>query len=76
MVQVDVFWAYGFGASLAVAAGSQLAKAAKATLKEKLREFCGQNLKRELRPMEWVFYPADHVLPRTLSGKIDKKQLS
>ncbi|MDQ5967461.1 MAG: long-chain acyl-CoA synthetase, partial [Cyanobacteriota bacterium erpe_2018_sw_39hr_WHONDRS-SW48-000098_B_bin.30] len=52
------------------------AKAAKATLKEKLREFCGQNLKRELRPMEWVFYPADHVLPRTLSGKIDKKQLS
>ena len=31
MVQVDVFWAYGFGASLAVAAGSQLAKAAKAT---------------------------------------------
>jgi hypothetical protein len=26
MVQVDVFWAYGFGASLAVAAGPQLAK--------------------------------------------------
>ncbi|MDF2446378.1 MAG: hypothetical protein K0S46_1614 [Moraxellaceae bacterium] len=26
MVQVDVFWAYGFGASLAVAAGSRLLK--------------------------------------------------
>lgn len=29
MVQVDVFWAYGFGASLAVAAGNRLAREAK-----------------------------------------------
>jgi hypothetical protein len=26
MVQVDVFWAYGLGASLAVASGRQLAR--------------------------------------------------
>lgn len=26
MVQVDVFWAYGFGASLAVAAGNRLVR--------------------------------------------------
>ena len=29
MVEVDVFWAYGFGASLALGAGRQLAKKAK-----------------------------------------------
>ncbi|CAN5198041.1 fatty acid--CoA ligase family protein [soil metagenome] len=41
-----------------------------------MREYCGQHLKRELRPMEWEFYSCDHPLPRTSAGKIDKKQLS
>ncbi|MBP9089716.1 acyl--CoA ligase [bacterium] len=40
-----------------------------------MREYCGQHLKRELRPMEWEFYSCDHPLPRTSAGKIDKKQL-
>lgn len=52
------------------------AKAAYSKLKEEFRSFCQINLKRELRPMEWVFHPADQPLPRTFSGKIDKKQLS
>jgi len=47
--------------------------------KEKLtavfREFCQQHLKRELRPMAWEFRPLSCPLPKTLSGKIDKKQL-
>jgi len=49
---------------------------AKKALKEMMKEFCNQNLKRELRPMEWDFRPADSPLPKTSSGKIDKKQLA
>ncbi|MBU6453860.1 MAG: acyl--CoA ligase [Cyanobacteria bacterium REEB67] len=48
---------------------------AKAALKAEMREYCNQNLKRELRPMEWDFRTAEEPLPKTSSGKIDKKQL-
>ena len=51
-------------------------KAAHSKLKEGLREFCQTNLKRELRPMEWVFYSKNSQLPRTNTGKIDKKVLA
>jgi long-chain acyl-CoA synthetase len=40
-----------------------------------LRELCKQQLKRELRPMDWDFFPASQPLPKTSSGKVDKKQL-
>jgi long-chain acyl-CoA synthetase len=49
---------------------------AKKALKEMMKEFCNQNLKRELRPMEWEFRPAAEPLAKTSSGKIDKKQLA
>jgi long-chain acyl-CoA synthetase len=39
------------------------------------KQYCKDNLKRELRPMEWDFRATDNPLPKTLSGKIDKKQL-
>nr|HNH76822.1 class I adenylate-forming enzyme family protein [Candidatus Obscuribacter sp.] len=51
-------------------------KAAHSKLKEGLREFCQTNLKRELRPMEWVFYSKNSQLPRTNTGKIDKNVLA
>jgi long-chain acyl-CoA synthetase len=58
-------------------AGDDEAKAeARKALKETLKEFCNQNLKRELRPMEWEFRPASQPLPKTSSGKIDKKQMA
>ena len=47
----------------------------RAALKAEMKEYCNQNLKRELRPMEWEFRPGDSPLPKTSSGKIDKKQL-
>lgn len=57
--------------------GDEESKAeARKALKEMLKEFCNQNLKRELRPMEWDFRPANHPLPKTSSGKIDKKQMA
>jgi len=49
---------------------------AKKALKELFKDFCNQNLKRELRPMEWEFRPGSEPLPKTSAGKIDKKQLS
>ncbi len=51
------------------------AKEGKEKLTAVFREFCQQNLKRELRPMAWEFRPLSCPLPKTLSGKIDKKQL-
>lgn len=50
-------------------------KAARQELLSKFRLFCQENLKRELRPMEWEFRPPSRPLPKTLTGKIDKKQL-
>ncbi|MBS1989573.1 MAG: acyl--CoA ligase [Cyanobacteria bacterium SZAS LIN-3] len=49
---------------------------AKKALKEEMKNFCNEHLKRELRPMEWEFCPANKPLPKTSSGKVDKKQLS
>jgi len=49
---------------------------ARKALKEQFKDFCNQNLKRELRPMEWEFRPDTDPLPKTSAGKIDKKQLS
>lgn len=50
-------------------------KSAEEELKASFRDFCAQNLKRELRPMDWDFRPATSPLPKTHTGKIDKKQL-
>ena len=40
-----------------------------------LKEYCKDNLRRELRPMEWELQPASKPLPKTAAGKIDKKKL-
>lgn len=48
----------------------------KKELAQIMKAFSQEHLKRELRPMDWQFYPEDQQLPRTFSGKIDKKQLS
>jgi long-chain acyl-CoA synthetase len=40
-----------------------------------LKEYCKDNLRRELRPMEWDLQPASKPLPKTAAGKIDKKKL-
>lgn len=50
-------------------------KSAREILHASFRQLCAENLKRELRPMDWEFRPASMPLPKTLSGKIDKKTL-
>lgn len=40
------------------------------------RQFCQENLKRELRPMSWDFRASTKPLPKTRIGKIDKKVLT
>jgi long-chain acyl-CoA synthetase len=50
-------------------------KTAHEELKGSFRDFCAQNLKRELRPMDWEFRSSEQPLPKTHTGKIDKKQL-
>jgi long-chain acyl-CoA synthetase len=50
-------------------------KAAREEILKSLKEFCQGNLKRELRPMEWEVRPSSQPLPKTRSGKIDKKAL-
>jgi long-chain acyl-CoA synthetase len=50
-------------------------KEARQELISKLKEYCKDNLRRELRPMEWEFQPASKPLPKTASGKVDKKKL-
>ena len=50
-------------------------KAGRQELISKFRLFCQENLKRELRPMEWDFRPSSMPLPKTHTGKIDKKLL-
>jgi long-chain acyl-CoA synthetase len=39
------------------------------------KDFCKEHLKKELRPLEWEFRPTNEALPKTMSGKIDKKKL-
>jgi acyl-coenzyme A synthetase/AMP-(fatty) acid ligase len=51
-------------------------KAGRQEMIAQLRDHCKQHLKRELRPMDWDFFPASKPLPKTSSGKIDKKQLT
>ncbi len=50
-------------------------KAAREQILKDLKQFCQENLKRELRPMEWNLRPSDQALPKTRSGKVDKKAL-
>ncbi|MDZ4835946.1 MAG: class I adenylate-forming enzyme family protein [Candidatus Melainabacteria bacterium] len=50
-------------------------KSAREEIIKNLKDFCQQNLKRELRPMEWDLRPIDKPLPKTLSGKVDRKVL-
>ncbi len=50
-------------------------KQARQELIKSFRDFCQEHLKRELRPMEWEFRPIDTPLPKTLSGKVDRKLL-
>ncbi len=50
-------------------------KEARRQLIAQMKEYCKQNLKRELRPMDWDFLPAKKTLPKTAIGKVDKKQL-
>jgi long-chain acyl-CoA synthetase len=50
-------------------------KEAKQHLVNQMKEYCKENLKRELRPMDWEFLPAKTTLPKTAIGKVDKKQL-
>jgi long-chain acyl-CoA synthetase len=50
-------------------------KDARQHLLGELKEYCKGNLRRELRPMEWEFQPASKPLPKTGTGKVDKKQL-
>jgi long-chain acyl-CoA synthetase len=39
------------------------------------KEYCKDHLKKELRPLEWEFRPTSDALPKTNTGKIDKKKL-
>ncbi len=50
-------------------------KAAREQILKELKQFCQENLKRELRPMEWNLRPNDQPLPKGRSGKVDKKLL-
>jgi long-chain acyl-CoA synthetase len=50
-------------------------KQARQHLIAEMKEYCKQNLKRELRPMDWEFMPASTTFPKTAIGKVDKKQL-
>lgn len=50
-------------------------KEARQSLIAQLKDYCKDNLRRELRPMEWEFQPASQPLPKLASGKIDKKKL-
>ncbi len=57
-------------------AGGQQLRRAESELKADLRRFCRDKLKREMQPMLWEFRPVSCPLPKTLTGKIDKKQLA
>ena len=54
---------------------AEVRKGARQELIAQMRDLCKQQLKRELRPMDWDFFPASQPLPKTSSGKVDKKQL-
>lgn len=50
-------------------------KIAREEILKELKAHCAENLKRELRPMEWILRPASEPLPKTRAGKVDKKLL-
>jgi long-chain acyl-CoA synthetase len=50
-------------------------KIAREEILKELKAHCAENLKRELRPMEWVLRPASEPLPKTRAGNVDKKLL-
>lgn len=50
-------------------------KEARTSLLSSFKEHCKQHLKRELRPLDYDFRSFKNKLPKTLSGKIDKKSL-
>lgn len=51
------------------------AKAAREEILKSLKDFSKENLKRELRPMVWDLRALSNPLPKTRSGKVDKKLL-
>ncbi|MCC6981252.1 MAG: acyl--CoA ligase [Candidatus Melainabacteria bacterium] len=55
--------------------GGDAKKAARQELIAQFKDYSRDNLKRELRPMEWDFRAVGDFLPKTLSGKVDKKKL-
>lgn len=55
--------------------GGEAKKAARQELISQFKDYSKDNLKRELRPMEWDFREIGNYLPKTLSGKVDKKKL-
>lgn len=55
--------------------GGDAKKSARQELIAEFKEFSKNHLKRELRPMEWDFRADKDFLPKTLSGKVDKKKL-
>jgi len=55
--------------------GGEAKKAARQELISQFKDYSKDNLKRELRPMEWDFRAVGDYLPKTLSGKVDKKKL-
>ncbi len=56
--------------------GDPGSKEAREEILKNLKQFCQENLKRELRPMEWDLRPCSQPLPKTRSGKVDKKGLA
>jgi long-chain acyl-CoA synthetase len=59
-----------------LAGDADTSKTARQALIAQFKEHCKTHLKRELRPMDYDFMPASKPLPKTSSGKIDKKLLA
>lgn len=54
---------------------TEMRKEARQELLAAFKEYSRETLKRELRPMDWEFRPDTEPLPKTMSGKVDKKSL-
>lgn len=50
-------------------------KIAREEILKDLDSYCADNLKRELRPTEWILRPSSEPLPKTRAGKVDLKFL-
>ncbi len=48
---------------------------ARQKLLNSFKEYCKANLKKEMRPLEWVFWENKKNLPKTNTGKVDKQKL-